>query len=126
MRFNITGLQETQRAMTKAVGAVKPANGLGRAVQFVGISAQRYMIGVTHVDTGAYRASQLIQYEGPARLRISVNPNARNPRTRALVSSYAPIEEGRGGDHAAYERTYNYARTALAPRAVSMLMSELP
>lgn len=125
MRLDIRGLQEAQRGMLKAVRAVKPNGGLGRAILFLTTGAHRYLTTITHVDTGAYRASQMIQNEGPSRMRILVSPSARNPRTRALVSRYAPVEEARGGEHAAYKRTVDYARSNLAPRAAAMLISEV-
>lgn len=125
MRLSIQGLQQAQHGMLRALRGVKPNGALGRAVQFLAAGAHRYLVTVTHVDTGAYRASHISTVEGPAQMRIFVRQNARNPRTRALVTSYAPVEEARGGEHAAYKRTVDYARSNLAPRAARILAGEV-
>lgn len=125
IRSTITGIQQAQRAMLKTLAAVKPSGGLGRALQYMTAEAHRFLVAVTHVDTGAYRGSQIPRQETPSRYRIYINPSTTNPRTGARPSRYGPVEEARGGSHAAYERTYHEG-PAIAGRAVSYLLADLP
>ncbi len=125
MRVTIKGLQQAQKAMLKVLTAVKPEGGLGRAVLYLATEAHRVLVSNTHVDTGAYRASQFIRREAQGRYRIYIDPSATNPRTSAKPVDYGPVEEARGGSHAAYQRTYEQA-PALAGRAQLYLRSELP
>lgn len=124
LKIGIQGLQQAQQANLRAIRAARPDGGLGRAVLFVTAGVHRHLVSITHVDTGAYRASHYITQSGPSRMVISISPSARNPRTRALTSVYGPIEEARGGGHAAYRRAYE-AGPQYVSRAVGMLLSEI-
>lgn len=124
MRVTIRGLQEAQRAMLKTIAAVKPAGGLGRAVQYLAVEAHRYLVGITHVDTGAYRASQFITRLGLERYMIHINPSAKNPYG-ARPAIYGVVEEARGGEHAAYQRTFQQGLNLIG-QAARYLISELP
>jgi len=102
--MTIKGIQEAQRWNARAIAALRPSGALGRAVQWGTAAAHRYAVSITHVDTGALRASHRMAVSG-ATGRIYLDKTARNPRTRQLTSVYGPIEEKRGGTHAFYRRT---------------------
>ncbi len=124
-KITIKGLQEAQAAVLKAIAAVKPAGALGRAVQYMATEAHRMAVSYTHVDTGALRASHIIDYAGPARYIVRLSDSARNPRTGARTSVYGPVEHNRGDSHAFYERTFRNGGQ-IATRAVAYLRSQLP
>lgn len=125
MKATIQGLQEAQRAVLKVLAAVKPQAGLGRALKYLAVGAHRYLLSVTHVDTGAYRSSQFVKKESLTQYRIYISPDARNPYGHK-PSIYGPYEERRGGEHAAYRRTVLEGGPQLAGQAVKYLLSELP
>lgn len=125
MKVTIQGQQKAQQAVLKTVRAVRPEGGLGRAVRFLALDAHRHLVSATHVDTGAYRASQFIRQESNSRYRLYIDPTSSNPRTGAKPAVYGPIEESRGGSHAAYDRTYRQG-PAMAGRAARFLLIELP
>lgn len=110
IRFSIAGIQEVQAANLRAIHSISPQGSLGQATRHGLAGAHRYLTAITHVDTGAYRASHRMQYHasGPWG-EIFVDPAATNPRTGRKVRSYAKYEEERGGSHAAYERTVTEA-----------------
>jgi hypothetical protein len=120
----ISGLQEAQAANLRDIQAVSPSGGLGRAVQMVALDAHRYELTLTHVDTGALRASERVEAMGAARWEIYIDPSARNPRSAGLVSSYAEVENDRGGSHAYADLTFNQAEMFVG-RAASFLLSEI-
>jgi hypothetical protein len=123
--WSIKGLQEAQRGNLKAIAAVKPEGGLGRAVRYMAVDAHRIAVANTHVETGTLRAGHRIAQEAPARFRIHIDPSARNPRSGARASVYGVGEHNRGGEHAFYERTFHQG-SAIADRAARYLLSELP
>ena len=100
----IRGIQELQDANIKAIALFEPGDQLQAGIKDALIGLHRYLVAITHVDTGAYRASHRIELEF-ASGRIFVDPSAVNPRSRQLVIDYASEEEARGGSHAAYQRT---------------------
>ncbi|HCR71219.1 MAG TPA: hypothetical protein DIW23_07245 [Anaerolineae bacterium] len=108
-RFRFSGLNEAQQAMLEAAKAVSPSDGLGLMVQDVTMQAFRFQTSITHVDTGGLRGSQRMKMQKPARWEIYIDPSAKNRRSGQLVSSYAEIENARGGDHAFVDRTYSRA-----------------
>lgn len=109
MQIGIQGLQEAQHDNLRMIRALTPASGLGEAVRDASADLHRYSVMVTHVDTGALRASHRIKFTSfgsDAVAEISIDPSASNPRGgRPLV--YGVVEHDRGRDHAFYERTYN-------------------
>lgn len=125
MRFSIRGVQEAQRENLKMVRAVSPSGGLGRAIQYLAEAAHRFAVSVTHVDTGALRASHRLQYQGASRWLLYLDPNAANPRSGARTSVYGPVEHARGGEHAFYDRTLD-AGPDLANRALVYVTRDLP
>lgn len=126
LAFSIQGLQQAQYAALKAIRAVKPEGALGRAVKFLATGAHMRLVTLTHVDTGALRASEMIRMDDLLHYTVYNNQSARNPRSLAYVTSYASVEEARGGSHAAWQQTYEYGASVLAPRALAMVIGELP
>lgn len=107
MKMTIKGIQEAQAANNRALAAVQPRGSLGRAVQWGIAEAHRYAVAVTHVDSGALRASHRTSFqEGGnwARGRMMIDASSVNPHG-ARPSVYGPIEHERGGGHAFYART---------------------
>jgi hypothetical protein len=124
MQLDIKGLQEAQDANLRLIAAVKPNGALGRAVQYATIAAQRYMVSVTHVDTGALRASERMSLNGEVG-RIYIDANAINPHGQR-PSVYGVFEHGRGGEHAFMARTYYEAGERILMQAGERLLRELP
>jgi hypothetical protein len=121
----IEGLQKLNDLNVRTIAALKPANALGRAIQYATVQGHRYLTQIVHVDTGAYRASNRMEVHGD-RGRIYVDPGARNPRSGLRVADYAPEEEARGGSHAAYSRTVAEMNSRGLDRAVQYLLGHLP
>jgi hypothetical protein len=106
----IQGLQEAQRDNLKMIAALHPSRGLARGVQAALTDLERFAVSVTHVDTGALRASHRMRMElgaNDALGTIYIDPGAMNPRSNKRVVDYAGTEHARGDIHAFYERTYN-------------------
>lgn len=120
----IKGLQALQARNLRMTAALQPKGGLGRAIQFVTIEVFRYLVSITHVDTGAYRAADRMEVK-ESRGRIFVAPGARNPRSGQLVTDYAPEEEARGGAHAAYARAERDMGPQALDRGVQFVQKEL-
>lgn len=102
--ITIEGIQHAQEANLRHIAAMQPNGALGRAVQFGTIEAHRYAVAITHVDTGALRASHRMAVSGNHG-RIYVDPTTVNPRTGERPAAYALEEHARGGSHAFYART---------------------
>jgi len=124
MRVGIEGLQEAQRKNLNDIRAVEVNGGLGRAVKMVTLDAHRFMNVETHVQTGALRASQRSENLAPARWKIYIDPQARNPRTGIAVSEYAEDENDRSNSHAYIDKTMNQADEFIN-RAVHYLLKEI-
>ncbi len=125
IRVSIHGLQQAQKGMLQLITALRPEGGLGRAVLYMATDAHRILVTNTHVDTGSYRASQYISREGNTRYRLHIASNTTNPRSGAKPAVYGLVEEGRGGTHAAYNRTYQQG-PQVAGRAAMYLARMLP
>ena len=106
VRLDIQGIQEVQAANQRMIAALKPRGALGKAVQRATIRAHRYATMITHVDTGALRASHRMRMERRGlRGIVYIDPASQNPRSGVRPHVYGLYEELRGGDHAFYERT---------------------
>lgn len=124
----IEGIQEAQAANLRALAAMAPESGLGRAVQFALADLHRYAVSITHVwiyKGGALRASHRVGLvenvdAGTARGSIFIDPNAVNPRGQR-PEEYGVYEHARGGDHAFYERTRIEHGPAAMGRAMQFL-----
>jgi len=109
MSLNVTieGIQEAQAACNRALAAVRPRGALGEAVRWGIAEGHRYAVAITHVDTGALRASHRTAFQEKRNAALgrmfiaadSVNPRGQRP------SVYGPVEHDRGGGHAFYART---------------------
>ncbi|NOK59125.1 MAG: hypothetical protein GFH27_549283n415 [Chloroflexi bacterium AL-W] len=126
MKTSIKGIQAAQAAALKAAAAVKPKNGLGRAVRYATLAAHRFATAETVVATGTWRASHRPEVRG-ARGRIYVDPNSVNPRGGGRPSRYGPaLEMTRGGRYAVYGRTAREAGPRILAQAGAQLKRELP
>lgn len=100
----ITGIQEAQRALLAAAANVR-GPGLDRAVFDMAAATHRYMVSITHVDTGALRGAEYVRKVSQAHYEVAILSGAKNPVSGVPVVDYAGLEEGRGGDHAFASRT---------------------
>jgi hypothetical protein len=114
----IRGLQEAQRWNARAIANMRPSDKFGRLIQTITTQLQRQEIAITHVDTGALRASERMEING-LRGRIFIDQNARNPRSGVPTHVYAVFENARGGEHAFAER----AARDIAPRIVNQALA---
>jgi hypothetical protein len=101
--LTITGLQEAQAANNRLLARMQPRGALERAVLYGTTAAHRAAVVITHVDTGALRASHRMEVSG-LRGRVYIDPGATNPRSGVRTAVYGPMEHARGGGHAFYRR----------------------
>lgn len=123
--LGIEGLQEVQAAVNQTAAAVKPSGAFGRAIKDTTTHAHRYAVSITHVDTGALRASHLMKVSGTHGL-IYLNPSASNPRSGQRTAVYGPYEERRGGSHAFYARTVREVGDRAMRSGMKAVMRALP
>lgn len=125
--MTIEGIQEAQDDNLRAIAALKPEGALGRMVQSVATDLHRHAVSITHVDTGALRASHRIQISnGGLRGMIYIDAGSRNPRSKQKPSVYGAYEHARGGTHAFYDRTLAEAGNPAVDRAVNRFIGDLP
>jgi len=108
----IQGADEVQKALRAAAQVAKQGGALQQAVGAAANHLHAYAVNVTHVDTGALRASHIIRQSG-ARALIYPSPAVRNPRSGKSPAEYGIYEERRGGSHAFYARAMGQARQAV-------------
>jgi hypothetical protein len=122
--LSIEGLQELQAENNKMIAALRPGTALGRMLTLVVADLSRYAITITHVDTGALRAShRMAIYDDYG--EVYVDPSATNPRSGVRTAVYGAIEEARGGEHAFYTRTVNERGASAMDRARAYLEQTL-
>lgn len=124
--IQISGIAEVNAAIRRVSGALHPGGEMSRAVEWMTLAALRGVKARTDVDTGAYRAGQTSEMQNALTGRVFIDPSARNPRSRVPVVVYGPIEEARGGTHAAYQRTYSEQGGAIVNEAGNMLVRAFP
>jgi len=125
--ITIKGIQELMADNLRATRAIRPNGALGRVVKKVGLSTLRWIDGVVHVDTGALRVSQRIDYiesGSEATAIIFVDPTAQNPKGQ-YPAEYGVYENRRGGSHAFYDIGADYAQAYIATEAISTLSVEI-
>lgn len=125
--IDIKGIQELMADNLRATRAIRPNGALGRVVKKVGLSTLRWIDGVVHVDTGALRASQRIDYiesGNEATAIIFVDPTAQNPKGQ-YPAEYGVYENRRGGAHAFYDIGADYAQAYIASEAINTLSVEI-
>lgn len=125
MDYTIEGLQKAQHGNLKTIAAMKPSSSFGNAIRIGTISAHRYSVAETHVDTGALKASHRMTIAG-LEGTVFIDQGARNPRSRALTSQYGPVEHARGGEHAFYEIVEKRYGTRIATQAATVLIAGMP
>jgi hypothetical protein len=125
VKLTITGIQQAQATNNRAIAALRPEGALGRAVQYGTLSAHRYAIGFTHVDTGTLKASHRMEVKG-LRGRIYIDPSARNPRSQQRAAIYGPYEHERGGEHAFYDRVVNDLGQQIEREMRQMVSAAIP
>lgn len=109
----IQGIREAQRANQRAIAGLKPNGPFGKAIKEATVKAHRYAVSITHVDTGALRASHRMKVTG-IRGEIFIDRGTRNPKTGERPAAYGAEEHARGGQHAFYERTVKEAGDGIA------------
>lgn len=110
----IKGIQQAQRRLLAASFAISAhGKGLDRAAFDMAAAAHRYMVSITHVDTGALRGSEFIRKVANAHYEVTINEAAKNPTSGKRVVDYASVEHDRGGEHAFAARTVAEAGTRI-------------
>jgi hypothetical protein len=123
--LTIRGIQEAQNEMAKTIAHLElPAAARQRIILYATTGAHRYLVAITHVDTGSYRAAQRMQVEGQQG-RLYVDPAAVNPRSGQLPVEYSVYEEERGGSHAAYQRTLEEAGPRILDEMRELVAQEI-
>lgn len=120
----IKGLQREQARNVQRIADLQPAGAAGRAVQYATAAAHRYAVQITHVDTGAWRASHRMALAG-LRGSVQIAPGAKNPRSGQPVSVYADVWAQRGGELAVYDRTIEEAGPTIADQALDLVEGAL-
>lgn len=121
MSVEIGGLAQLERAMgqIQRIGVA-----LGQAVAH---TTQRMQQGVqqrTHVLTGTLQSAQSYQVDG---LMGSVfTASKRNPLSGATTDTYGPVEESRGGGHAAYANAVQGDAAKVLDEAGEIIIRALP
>lgn len=121
-KTTIEGIQEAQAKNLRIAAALRPSGAAGRVVRFVTLAAHRYATGITHVCSGALRASHRVKLGGK-RGQIYIDPASVSP-TGGRPSIYGPIEHARGGDHAFYSRVETEAGDMITRQALYTLKAE--
>ena len=126
VRLEIRGIQEVQAANNRMMAAFKPRGALEKAIHGATMRAHRYAVAITHVDTGALRASHRMRMERRGmRGVVYIDPGSVNPRSSVRPYRYGVYEHDRGGDHAFYERTVEEEGPRIADEAVRSLVRSL-
>ena len=124
MSVTIQGADEVQRALDRAARVAQQGGALQGAVGAAARQTHAYAVDLSHVDTGALRASHVIEQRG-LRAVIYPSPAVTNPRSGKSPAEYGPYEHARGGSHAFYARTFDRA-DQIADTAVAYLRRNLP
>ncbi len=120
VKVTIKGIRALQRANLKSIRALEPTGAAGQALQSGILAMQRYQATVTHVDTGALRASRRVRVQGMG-AALFTSHTATNPRTGTPTLTYDEFEEARGGSHANWSRSF----TEAGPRIASTMMVKI-
>lgn len=119
-----SGVMQAQRTNLRQIAALRPDNTVGRAVQVGLTEAHKYTVFITHVKSGALRASHRMLYQpfgSVARGIIYIDENTGGfefvnkanghgkrrvyNASKETPAQYGPKEHARGGTHAFYART---------------------
>lgn len=107
LRAEIKGIQEAQEQNLRLIAFFDPGNVVDRGIQVMQAAAHRVAVILTHVETGALRASHRQSPPRGGMAVIALDSTARNPRSGVKTSEYGVYEHARGGTHAFYARTVN-------------------
>lgn len=119
----ITNLQKTQRANNRMIAALQPSGAVGKAVKHMTTGAHRYMVMITHVDTGALKAARRMKMNlNTLEGTVYTHPGARNPRTGVPPAEYDVYEHERGYPHNAMPRTIMEAGRTLRRQALAIII----
>lgn len=99
----IHGIPEAQAELVRQARELRPSGALGKAIKEATLHLHQYAVQITHVDTGALRASHVPEVRG-AMGRIYPNPAATRSDGKK-PAHYGIYEHRRGGAHAFYART---------------------
>jgi hypothetical protein len=124
MPFTVQGLEKIQAARLKLIQEMQPDGALGKAVVYGTLAMQKGLVSRIHRDTGTYAAAQITNVHGLVG-RIYTGAY-RNSRSGAAASTYGPIEESRGGSHAAYANTYREDGQSALGEMQRIVESSLP
>lgn len=122
VRASIAGLQRGQARNVRTMAALRPSGAFGEAIRSGTEMAHRAAVNDTAVDTGAWRASHRMTFDG-LRGRVYLSPGARNPKSRQLVRIYAKVYEDRAGSYAVYKNTVR-SSTAPIQREAARILSQ--
>lgn len=121
MNVTIAGLAQLERALRQIqhVGAA-----LGEAVAYATEHMQQGVQRRTHVLTGTLQSAQ--SYEVQGLLGSVFTAARRNPLSGATADTYGPIEEARGGPHAAYANAVQGDAPKVLEEAGEIIIRALP
>ena len=120
----VKGYEQLQAANRALIAAMQPGGALGQAIVYGTQKMQEGVASRAHRDTGTYAASQTARVQGlVGHVYTAAN---RNPKGGALASVYGPIEEARGGSHAAYATTVKSDAPSVMAEAVKLVIADLP
>lgn len=121
--ITITGNEQIQAAGRKLVEAVQPSGALGDAVVKTTERMRKGVVGRAHRLTGTYAGAQETDVQGlTGRVYTASNQSPRG----GVASVYGPIEEARGGSHAAYGATVEADAIPALEEAGRLIVSKLP
>ena len=124
MATRFEGMEEVKRALDEAARIAQRGGALEKSAAFAARRAYYYVRSITHVDTGALKASHVIEQHG-LRAYVYPSPAIINPRSRQRVTDYAFYENRRGGSHAFYTRMLE-KMPEFAAQAEAILRRSLP
>lgn len=108
--LSIAGIQEVMAANLRLIAALEKS-----PIRDAVMDLHRWAVAITHVDTGALRASHRMEVRDQEG-RIYIDPNSVNPRSKRRPAEYGVYEHHRGGSHAFYQRTLKERGSHVAKR----------
>lgn len=124
VKVDIQGIEAARRSMEQAVKAMKPNSAFGKALKATTQHAYMYARQITHIDTGALRASHRMQFFGKY---AEIYPDPLAVRgDGGMPAEYGIYEHNRGGDHAFYARTVAEDGDAAAQSGLRLLVKAMP
>ncbi len=124
MATRFEGMEEVKRALDEAARIAQRGGALEKSAAFAARRAYYYVRSITHVDTGALKASHVIEQHG-LKAYVYPSPAVINPRSGKRVTDYAFYENRRGGSHAFYTRMLGKMPEFMA-QAEELLRRSLP